>query len=129
MRHAFTFILLCLLLTACGRGDARIQKQVTGMWLVDIGNNVRSLNVIRPDGGFAAKVAGFTNGSVVMIEGTFLVKNGALVETVTKSSQPDEQVPFVVQGKIISLTPHEMITRWDTKPVSVTVVARRAQKQ
>jgi hypothetical protein len=129
MRHAFTFILLCLLLTACGRGDARIQKQVTGMWLVDIGNNVRSLNVIRPDGGFAAKVAGFTNGSVVMIEGTFLVKNGALVETVTKSSQPDEQVPFVVQGKIISLTPHEMITRWDTKPVSVTVVARRVQKQ
>jgi hypothetical protein len=128
MRHVFTFIILCLLLTACGRSDARIQKQVTGMWLVDIGNNVRSLNVIQPDGKFAAKVIGFTNGSVVTIEGTFLVKNGALVETVTKSSQQDEQVPFVVQGKI-SLTPHEMITRWDTKPVSVTVVARRAQKQ
>ena len=129
MRHAFAFIILCLLLTACGRSDARIQKQVTGMWLVDIGKNVRSLNVIRPDGGFAAKVAGFTNGSVVTIEGTFLVKNGALVETVTKSSQPDEKVPFVVHGKIISLTPQEMITQWDTQPVSVTVVARRVLKK
>ena len=129
MRHVFTFIILCLLLTACGRSDARIQKQMTGMWAVDIGNNVRSLNVIRPDGRFAAKITGFTNGSVVMIEGTFLVKNGGLVETVTKSSQKDEKVPFVVHGKIISLTPHEMITQWDTQPVSVTVIARRVLKK
>jgi hypothetical protein len=129
MRHAFTFIILCLLLTACGRSDARLQQQVSGMWLVDIGNNVRSVNVIRPDGRFAARVTGFTNGSVVVIEGTFRVKNGALIETVTKSSQPGEKVPFVVHGKIIRLTPQEMITQWDTQPVSVTVVARRLQKK
>jgi len=127
MKHVFTFIILCLLLTACGRSDARLQRQVTGTWVVDVGNNIRSVNLIRPDGSYAAKVTGFTNGSVVMIEGTFLVKNGELVETVTKSSQKDEKVPFVVRGHIISLTDHEMVARWDTKPVSVVVVARKVR--
>ena len=100
---------------------------MTGTWMVEVGNNIRSLNVIKPDGSFAAKVTGFTNGSVVMIEGTFLAKNGALVETVTKSSQKNEEVPFVVQGHIMRLNDQEMIAKWDTKPVSVVVVARRVQ--
>jgi hypothetical protein len=128
MKNAFTFIILCLLLTACGRSDARIQKQVTGTWVVDAGNNIRSVNLIRPDGSFATKVTGFTNGSVVLIEGTFRVKNGELVETVTKSSQTNEKVPFVVHGKIIRLNDHEMVAKWDTKPVSVIVVARKVRK-
>ena len=127
MKQVFTFIILCLLLTACGRSDARLQQQMTGTWVVEVGNNIRSVNIIKPDGSFAAKVTGFTNGSVVMIEGTFLAKNGALVETVTKSSQQNEKVPFVVQGHIIRLNNQEMVAKWDTKPVSVVVVARRVQ--
>lgn len=127
MKHAFAFIILSLLLTACGRTDVRIQRQVTGTWVVEVGNNIRSVNLIRPDGSYAAKVTGFTNGSVVMIEGTFRVKNGELVETVTKSSQPNEKVPFTVHGQIIRLNNHEMVAKWDTKPVSVVVVARKVQ--
>ena len=127
MKQVFTFIILCLLLTACGRSDARLQRLVTGTWVVEVGNNIQSVNIIKPDGSFAAKVTGFTNGSVVMIEGTFRVNNGALVETVTKSSQKNEQVPFVVQGHIMRLNDQEMVAKWDTKPVSVVVVARKVQ--
>ncbi len=127
MKHAFTFIILSLLLTACGRNDARLERQVTGTWVVEIGNNIRSVSVIRPDGGYAATVTGFTNGSVVMVEGSFRVKNGELVETVTKSSQTNEKVPFTVHGQIIRLNNHEMIAKWDTKPVSVVVVARKVK--
>jgi hypothetical protein len=127
MKHAFAFLALSLLLTACGRNDARLQRQVTGTWVVEVGNNIRSVNLIRPDGSYAAKVTGFTNGSVVMIEGTFRVKNGELIETVTKSSQTNEKVPFTVHGKIIRLNEHEIVAKWDTKPVSVVVVARKVQ--
>jgi len=127
MKLIFSFIILCLLLTACGRSDAKLQRLVTGIWVVETGNNIQSVNSIKPDGAYAAKVTGFTNGSVVMIEGTFRVKNGALVETVTKSSQQNEQVPFVVHGQILRLNDQEMVAKWDTKPVSVIVVARKVQ--
>jgi hypothetical protein len=69
-----------------------------------------------------------TNGSVVIIEGTFRVRDGELVETVTKSSQQNEKVPFVVHGHILRLNDHEMVAKWDTKPYSVVVTARKVQK-
>jgi len=128
MKHLFIFVALSLLLTACDSRDAKIQQQVTGTWVVDVDQHIRSLNIIKPDGRFAAKVTGFTNGSVIIIEGTFQARGGELIETVTKSSQKNEKVPFVVHGQIIRLNEREMVTKWDTKPQSVVVVARRVQK-
>ena len=128
MKYLSLFVVLSLLLTGCGSRDAKIQQQVAGTWVVEVDRNIRSLNIIRPDGRFAAKVTGFTNGSVIMIEGTIQARGGGLIETVTKSSQKSEKVPFVVHGQIIRLNERELVTKWDTKPQSVVVVARRVQK-
>lgn len=128
MKHTLAIFVVSLLMTGCGNNDAKIQKQVAGKWAVDLGNNIKSLNVINSRGGFAAMVTGFTNGSVIRIEGTFKVEGGRLVETVTKSTSKTEKVPFVVHGQIIRLNSQEMVTKWDTKPVSVVVAARRVNK-
>jgi len=128
MKYLLTLIVVSLLLTGCGRRDARLQQALTGTWVVDLGNNIRSVNIIGANTGFAAQVTGFTNGSVVRIEGTFRVRNGELIETVTKDSQPNEKVPFVVRGHIIHLDDRELVARWDTKPYSVVVVARKIKR-
>jgi len=124
MKYSVPLVLLCLLLIGCGRRDARIQHAVTGTWVVHFGGNVRSTNIIRPDGGFSATVTGFTNGSSLRIEGTILAKGGDLIETITRDSDPNEKVPMVVRGHIISLDRHQMVTTWDASRATTTVAQR-----
>jgi hypothetical protein len=124
MKYTITLILLSLLLTRCGRRDAKIQQQVTGTWVVHYGGDIRCTNIIRPDGGYTATVTGFPNGSVIRIEGTILARGGDLIETITSDSETNQNVPIVVRGHIISLDDHQMITKWDAKQVTTTVAQR-----
>ena len=106
-------ILLSLMLTACGRRDAKIQHDLVGTWDVDLGQNFHSTTVIHSDGTFEAQVSGYTNGEIVKIEGTFRAKDGDLVDTVTKSSMTNRPVPYVLHGHLISIDDHECVMKWD----------------
>ena len=128
MKYALPILCLTLFLSGCGNNDAKLQEQLTGTWVADLGNNIRSMNVINSKGNFAARFIGYTNSTEIRIEGTFKVTGGALIETVTKSSVKTEKVPFMVRGQIIRLNSQEMVTKWETKPVSVVVVAKRMKK-
>ena len=114
MKYTITFIFLSLLLTGCGRRDAKIQQELTGTWVVDFGHGMSDRTAIHSDGSFESQITGYTNGSVVSLEGTFLAKDGELVETVTKHSQTNAPVPFVMHGHIIRFDGHELVTKWDT---------------
>jgi hypothetical protein len=123
-----TFIVLSLLLTACSHRDAVIQQDVTGTWVVYYADNIQSTNVIKPDGGYTATVSGFTNGSIVRIEGTVLARDGALIETITNDSETNHKVPSVVHGRLIRVDDHRMVTQWDEDGQIMTVVAQKVQK-
>jgi hypothetical protein len=113
MKYTITFIFLSLLLTGCGRRDAKIQRELTGTWVVDSGVGISDRTVIHSDGSFECQETGYTNGSVVSFEGTLLAKDGELVETVTKHSQKGTPVPFVLHIHIIRFDGHELVWKWD----------------
>ena len=117
MKHTITFILLGLLLTGCGRRDAKIQQELTGTWSVDInlkGRQLHSTLIVSPDGSCADEVAGFEDGKIMKTEGSLIATNGALIDIVTKNSWPDSKVPSdILRGRIVSLDDYELIVRWE----------------
>jgi hypothetical protein len=124
MKSAFTFILLSLLLTGCGRSDVQIQHEITGTWLVHFGGKVQSTNVISPDGGYTATITGFKDGRVIRIQGMIHARNGELIETIIRDTDPSQMLPMIVNGRIIRLDSQQMITKWGGNPSTTTVAQR-----
>lgn len=124
MKSAYTFILLSLLLTGCGRSDVQIQQEITGTWLVHFGGKVQSINVISPDGSYTATISGFKDGRVIRIQGMIHASDGELIETITRDNDPKQMLPMIVHGRIVSLDGQQMVTKWGGNP-STTTVARR----
>jgi hypothetical protein len=124
MKVIFTFILLSLLLTGCGRSDVQIQHEITGTWLVHFGGKVQCVNVISPDGSYTATITGFVNGNVIRIQGTIRAQDGELVETITRDTDPNQMLPMIVSGQIITLDGRQMITKWGGNPSTTTVAQR-----
>jgi hypothetical protein len=69
---------------------------------------------VSPWGSYITLIEGFKhNRPGILIEGRFEVKNGDLIDTVTKHSQKGVAVPFVVHGHIKQLSDKIWIVRWD----------------
>jgi hypothetical protein len=116
MKYTIPFLLLVLLLTSCGRRDAKIQQELTGTWRVDVNLGSQKLHstfVVTPDGSCATEVTGFDGGKIMKTEGTLLATNGVLIDIVTRNSWPDSKVPDITHGRIVSMSDHELIVRWD----------------
>ena len=71
--------------------DAEIRQKVVGTWTVDMqspgGISVKGTVTIASDGSFVSNmtIVGHDSKQEVSYEGTWQVKDGALIETVTKS--------------------------------------------
>jgi len=113
-----------LVVTGCGRSDASIQQAMTGTWAVEFGGKIRCTNVISSNGGFTGTVTGFPDGHVIQVAGTIIARGGDLIETITNSSEKNEPLPLIVNGHIIRLDDHEMVTRWDAKQVTTTIAKK-----
>jgi major membrane immunogen (membrane-anchored lipoprotein) len=124
MKYTIPFIMLTLLLVGCGRRDAEIQQQVTGTWVVHYGGDIRSTNIIRPDGGYSATVTGFPDGHRISIAGSILAKGGDLIETITTDSDTNQALPMVVRGHIIRLDDHQLVAKWDAKHAETTIAQK-----
>jgi hypothetical protein len=113
MKYTITFIFLALLLTGCGRRDAKIQQQLTGTW-VETGDSYRSTRVVSPSGSFDFQITSLTNGITVKEAGTFLVRDGDLIVTVTNDSRTNASLmPQGLHGRIVRLDEHDLVVRWD----------------
>ena len=113
MKYTTTFILLGLLLTGCGRRDAKIQQALTGTW-VEAGDSFRSTRVVSPSGSFDFLITGLTNGVTVKEEGTLVTKDGDLIITVTNDSRTNASLmPQGLHGRIVRLDEHELVVRRD----------------
>jgi hypothetical protein len=109
MKTILTFVLTSLLLAGCSRRDATIQGNLTGTWTHDWGNGIHGTSVIASDGGYQCEISGFTNGRVVRLEGTMIVKHGVLIDTLTTDSQTNAQTPRIFQWQIDHMNNHEFV--------------------
>ena len=77
MKTPFIIATLCLLLFGCGRGDAQLQKEVTGDWT----RGSYFQMSLSPDGSFVSRWA-ITNVNLTY-QGTWKIEGGSMVSTIT----------------------------------------------
>lgn len=124
MRFMLIFFMMSLFLTACGHGDAKRQQQLTGTWVADFPNGVHSRLIVKPDGSYSAQLDGYTNGSVVTLEGHIQIEDGVIVDTCTKHSQTNATVPFVTHGYIVHMDSHEIVAKWEGSQYDSTTLRK-----
>ena len=107
MKTIPTILALSLLLTACGRrnsqisklSDAQLGRQIAATWTQEGGQSL----TISPDGSFSSSWS--SGNKFLKYQGTWLVKDQMLVETVTNASgtMPHYPVGGVERVKIIQV--------------------------
>jgi hypothetical protein len=85
--------------------DAEIQQKMTGTWLIDK-SYMKSMLTIASNGGY---VCHLTHGGTCQLEGKFQVRDGILIDTITKSSITSEPVPINFTNQIIRVNDHELV--------------------
>jgi hypothetical protein len=117
VRFALSFLTLSLLLTACSRPDAKLGRQIAGTWTRQMGNwswtnPAVFTRTISPDGSFSTTIG--RSNALVTYQGTWLVRDGELVMTVTNahgtgSHGAASPVGSVDRCKIIHVDAHQFI--------------------
>jgi hypothetical protein len=91
------------------------RSKLTGTWIVDLGNNLSSKTVVKPDGSYVCQITGYTNGKVETIAGFFEVvkTNGYLIDTMTQNSNTNAVVPHVSHAQIVQFDASELVLLWE----------------
>ena len=96
-------------------GDARIRQKIVGTWIVDrqspAGIIIKATVTLNLDGQFTTKGTVTRDGSRQTIEcaGTWQVKEGMLIETITKSGSKNVPLGLVTRDKIIRVNDRELV--------------------
>jgi hypothetical protein len=128
MHRSSSILALVALLTSCHR----IPK-FEGSWVLDRtrpdGLKIHSVTTIAPDGKYSTQTTAFTNSVLafaVKSEGTFEIKEGYLIDTMTKHSEPTVPLPSVFRARIIRFDGRELVARDDAN--AADVVFRKESK-
>ena len=84
--------------------DAEIFRKLPGTWVLSYG----SLNV-HSDGSYVLQFMHTPAEGVLTNEGTFQVRNGIIINTLTKSYRTNAQLPQITQMRIVRINDHEII--------------------
>jgi hypothetical protein len=111
MRFALLFLALCLLLVACRdhqappepqsdalvpiASDAELGKLLPGTWILEK-PRFRSVTTLASNGSYVSHITTTWSNETrtLNLEGTWQVKNGLLIDTITKHSDPTVGVPW-----------------------------------
>lgn len=116
------------MLTACGQrarfpvaSDADIQKKLLGTWTRETnadGEQWITVNVYKPDGSYVAQgtIVGTNETRKFSEAGTFLVKGGVLILTMTNHSNTNARLPLVERSHIVRLDGRELSIRAEDRP-------------
>jgi hypothetical protein len=136
MRCRTTFIILAAgfaLLSCKQNEDLRAQGKLAGTWLFHT-NTTQGVDLtytitVAPDGSFVCRQAQTVGqeSTNYTLEGVYRVKDGVVIETVTKHSHPGYVVPSVVRGRLIKLDAHEWVVQNETNKEQQSVM-RRVEK-
>jgi hypothetical protein len=84
--------------------DAEMFGKLPGTWFLSYG----SLDV-HPDGSYVLQFTHSPTDGILTNEGTFQVRDGLLINTVTKSYRTNAQLPQITRMRIIQMNDREMI--------------------
>jgi hypothetical protein len=104
--------------------DRDFRQSLPGTWLMEVDNplprkvgmaqSVRWTNIYAPDGSFMC-LSWFRHTertNTYQQTGTWVVKNGHLIETIKTSTNPTEVTPHSLAGRIIRADASVFIVRW-----------------
>lgn len=109
---------LLLLLTACNRhSDAQLQAKLSGTWTNSIDQlKTKSTVTVGPTGAFDCQVIAFGRSDGITrtstLSGTWMVRNGLLIDTTTRHSNTNAPLPMILTSSIIRLDAHELVIKY-----------------
>ena len=110
-------VVACLLLywqhVKIARFESDFRQQLTGVWLRQE-TDMRCTNTIAADGSFV-ELSWFRHPdrtNTYQRTGTWIVKDGHLIETIKSSTNPTEVTPHSDTGRIVRADAGEFTVRW-----------------
>jgi hypothetical protein len=103
-----------------GRFDSNFRQHLAGVWLRQEAS-MSCTNIVEADGSFV-ELSWFSHPdrtNTYRRTGTWLVKDGRLIETVKTSSNPTEVTPHTGDGRIVRADAREFIVRWPNSQETV----------
>jgi hypothetical protein len=102
--------------------EAELQQQLSGTWKVERdftnGGLFQSTVMVASNGIYVCDATNFGSKGVrpVHIEGTWEIKDGFLIDTMTKHSHTNARLPFVSSEKIIHFSTNELVVQYEYGP-------------
>jgi hypothetical protein len=118
----FSIVALLLLLAGCHRqGDAETQRNLPGTWIMtrdDAENGpFQSTITFGPSGDYVCQVVaknrwdGLTRTS--NLAGRFEVRDGMLIDTMTKNSNTNAELPIISTARIVRSNGRELVLKFE----------------
>lgn len=97
--------------------DRNFRQSLTGTWFSEL-DNMHFTNVVLPDGNFTNHLVFIHPGRTNTYEetGTWLVRDGKMIETVKSDTNPSARAPRTITGRIIRADAGEFAVRWGISP-------------
>jgi hypothetical protein len=111
-------VVVCILLfwqhVKISRFDRDFRQSLAGTWLRQL-DNMRCTYDVTPDGSFTCQAIfdHITRTNTYQMTGTWLVKNGNLIETVNRDTNPTARTPRPHAGRIILADARGFTVRWE----------------
>lgn len=114
-------VVVCMLLhwrhVKTAEFDRGFRQSLVGTWSSEL-DNMRFTNVVMPDGSFTNHLIFIhpDRTNTYQETGTWLVKDGKMVETVKSDTNPAARAPRTITGRIIYAQAGEFAVRWGISP-------------
>lgn len=107
------FVLLLWQHVKISRFDRDFRQSLAGHWSREL-KNYRCTNIVAPDGSFTEQSMFIhpDGTNTYQLAGTWHIKDGDLIETITSDSNPSALVPLSHSGQIIRINTDEFIVAW-----------------
>jgi hypothetical protein len=99
------------------RFDRDFRQNLAGTWSTEV-EIMRKTNVVKPEGSFISQLIFIhpERTNTYQQTGTWLVKDGHLIETVESDTNPTAVTPWTRVGRIIRADASEFVVRWQGSP-------------
>jgi hypothetical protein len=121
MKFALTFFAVSLLL-GCHKQNTTVHNSLAGTWLFETnypdGRKFESTITVGANGTYFGHINSLghsNNFREFDIEGTWQIKDGFLIDTLTKHSQTNAKVPMVTRTRIVRSSDQELDVKIDDK--------------
>jgi hypothetical protein len=122
MKKPVIFGLIIIAIIACGllfrqqvklSRDREFKHKLAGTWSWEF-NNERDTNAIASDGSYDEQLISTNSKGVKLFQfaGTWQIKNGIFIETVTNDSRARARVPRIKSAQIVRVDVHEFVIVW-----------------